>query len=150
MRPIKKTDWDMIAAASPVDKTASLVVSKSKDAPLNVNIPNHIQHWESPPIMTHFPPTSRVGIGAKRGRLTVVGFWKTVKSGRNNKRLVVCRCVCGRFEARVDKSMLKSGPDECLSCRKLHYVQKDEAWLRTSAGKEWSLTRATPLLKGAN
>jgi hypothetical protein len=141
---IRTTDWDAVLASAPNDATAATVTAKSTDAPLSVKLPDHIQHWESPPEMRPIPPLHKVQMGHKKGRFTVVGYWKAVK----DKKLYVCRCACGRYEPRREKSLLRTGHDECRECLKLHWVQDHAKWLLTAEGKQWSLTKAKPLIEG--
>jgi len=62
----------------------------------------------------------RTLVGAKIGRLTVVGMLNTSKS------ICVVRCCCGQYETRRPRAIRnpKNSVDACDRCRHLDYLRR--------------------------
>lgn len=121
---------DKLAASVPANRTAATVTQKSGD---NYAPPEAIfrdrEGWDDNPGTRPYPPHATRLDGHKSGRLTVIGFSRTVhpsKGKRGGARYLV-RCACGRYEERKLKALIRCGTDDdcCAICnhtKRLRYL----------------------------
>lgn len=130
-----------VAALSPVNKTAALVVSKGTHYEMNSK--RQVKEYVGPPQMVakHKLPKSAGFIdlaGKEKGRLKVLGLM-----AEDASKWVV-RCVCGTYTTRSAKSIksIDTNPnakyDACRECMHLAYRKREEIYRRT--GKDVNLS----------
>ena len=83
--------------------------------------------WDSKPQMPQVPPGVKNLIGAKAGKMTVVGFWSfpSPRAKSKGKRMLwVAACSCGTHEVRSSKAMTNplNISDRCFKCRYVEYM----------------------------
>lgn len=122
-----------VAALSPVNKTAALVVSKGVHYEMSCKI--QVPEYVGPPkiIPRHLLPSCPSFIdltGKQKGRLKVIGLMAEEKG-----RWVV-RCVCGTYTTRSAKSIksLETNPnakfDACRQCMHFVHMKREELYRR--------------------
>lgn len=130
-----------IAARSPINRTAALVVSRGVRYEMNSKITTPEYVGPPPIVPRHKHPNVPSFIdltGRKKGRLTVIGLMAEVKG-----RWVV-RCICGTYTTRSAKSIKSSDTnpnanyDACRECMHLAYRKREEIYRRT--GKDVNLS----------
>ena len=105
----------------PVDKSAALVVSKSKDHGSDFEKQNKITSMVPLPTMLWPYGPDHDLTGRRCGRFTVIGYsvWRPKSHQPNNTRWVV-RCACGRYQIMTTKAIKKAHPENaCVECYKL-------------------------------
>ena len=120
---MRTTNFDAIAAAAPLDRSASVVRDGSGDA-YEGKVPSWHEHWTAPPL-----PEGRFSgrnggddlTGVRFGRGMVVVRYH--RSHRNGAQWLV-RCPCGDYELRRSKAV-RSADDEhvCQACDWFRHVQ---------------------------
>ena len=134
--------YDRVASSAPLNRTAGTIIASVGVPDLEVSIPDHMAHFEAPPVMAAPPLALASLIGKAYGSLTVVGF---VKSGK--PACLVVRCRCNRYEMRKPKAVQRGSPDDhCLRCKHLNYVKrtsKRQAYFDRHG--HWPETRKAPL-----
>jgi hypothetical protein len=114
---MRTMNFDAIAAAAPLDRTASVVRDGSGDqwTPKNKDGRAHMDA----PALQHEAPHSGIGqqmLKAMRGhpfgRFTVIGL-AAVQNPKKGATWL-CRCVCGQYEHRKMKAI--RGPNAALEC----------------------------------
>lgn len=118
-----------IYTRAPIDRVAALVTSEGPDYSLT-------EFKSSNPFDSHLPYvllSCPYGVdnlkGEKWGRLEVIGFHSTRRSGKLKKVVSqkwVVRCACGIYSVRTSQAIKKkSNPDECCGrCEYLKIVRK--------------------------
>lgn len=130
-----------IAAYSPINRTAALVVSKGVHYEMNSKI--QVKEYVGPPLMVakNDMPKSSGFIdltGKQKGRLKVIGLMT-----EDISRWVV-RCVCGTYTTRSAKSIKSVEKnhnaiyDACRECMHVAYRKREEIYRRT--GKDVNLS----------
>lgn len=114
-----------IYTRSPVDRVAALVTSEGPDYSLSNYKPENTVDSVLPYVLLHCPKGVDNLIGEKWGRIEVIGFHSTRRTGKN-KTLAshkwVVRCACGMYSIRTHHAIKrKSNPDEC--CGKCNYLK---------------------------
>lgn len=123
-----------VAALSPVNKTAALVVSKGVHYEMNCEI--QVPEYVGPPKMTprHLLPKcpSFTDLtGWQKGRFKVIGMMA------EHKGRWVVRCACGTYTTRSSKSIksVEHNPnarfDACRQCMHFAQMKREEAYRRT-------------------
>lgn len=118
-----------IHSRKPIDRIAAKVVSNGPDYSLSEMKSSN--PWDSylPYVCLACPDKVDNLIGQKWGRITVIGFHGTRRSGQK-KAIVsqkwVVRCACGIYSVRTSQAIKrKSNPDECCGrCEYLNIVRK--------------------------
>jgi len=87
----------------------------------------HIECSDTPLLTAPIPATCANLTGIKFARFTVVGY-SHKKSGGTRAHVWVCRCLCGRYERRTERAVLKGkdADDKCLYCRELEFQRKED------------------------
>jgi hypothetical protein len=120
---MRTTNFDAIAAAAPLNRTASTVRDGSGDT-WEPTMKSGQKHWKAPPLPLEpfiAVPGSKWLIdltGRQVGRLTVVRYHG--RSGVSTPEpMWLVRCVCGDYELRRAKSIIKETENDpcCLICR---------------------------------
>lgn len=121
------SDWSRIAAAAPINRTAAVVTSGSRersDRPLPPK-DRWLSHAPPPTIPERYWPARHSGFedlcGRKLGRLTVVGYLG--KQNPKKKARWLVRCTCGDYEVR-SAAAIKAGHDQDDCCWGCHRVQR--------------------------
>lgn len=127
---IRTTNFDALAAATPLDRQASVIRDGSGDIWREPDMPSNWAHWKAPPPAEGKLPAGRPNYaGAIFGRLSVIRYHG--KSGLSNPQHVwLVRCSCGDYEVRREKSIAKAlaggvaaSPDFAHSCKVCEQVQ---------------------------
>lgn len=119
-----KSSFDAIAPLAPVNKTASLVTSVSKD---NFEFSNNGARKTfdvQPKLTTDLRKYKLLDLrGYKYGRMTVIGL-ADEQNLKKNSRWVV-RCSCGRYEHRKARAIRnpENARDCCVQCYRLQTEQ---------------------------
>lgn len=120
---MRTTNFDAIAAAAPLDRTASTVRDGSGDM-WEPTMKSGQKHWKAPPLPTEpfvAVPGSKWRIdlaGRQLGRLTVIRYHG--RSGVSTPEpMWLVRCVCGDYELRRAKSIINGTEANpcCLICQ---------------------------------
>lgn len=115
------TDFDRIAASSPLNAQAGASASKGTDYSFSTS---RMTFDVCPPLaddvailcMKASAPDMVDYTGKKLGRLTVVGLMKKPKDvAKGWPARWVCRCVCGSLVG-IKTAHLKAGMDRCDAC----------------------------------
>lgn len=121
---MRTTNFDALAASSPLDRNASIVRDGSGDL-WSAKIPEHHQHWKTPqPIQPRIPGNMPNYTGVDFGRLKVIGY-------HGDGRWLV-RCACGDYELRRTKAIRhrdrpQEQPDDeamCWECARVKILRK--------------------------
>jgi hypothetical protein len=127
-------NFDAVAAATPLDRTASTVRDGSGDL-WEAKFRGEQKHWKAPP-----PPEGALKAGMPDytgrtfGRLTVVRFHGF--SGQSTPVAVwLVRCACGDYEVRraktIGKALGGAVPQDhehsCMACRDVQLLQRRAA-----------------------
>jgi hypothetical protein len=119
--------WDKLVGRAPVNKGAGMIFSGGES--YEPKLPDTLVHSDVPlpikPIDREFlnNPQFVDMTGRKHGRLTVMGLYAANSLGQDRGRWVV-RCVCGRYELRLTKTIKKAAPsDMCGECRKVEQMR---------------------------
>lgn len=126
-----------VAALSPVNKTAALVVSKGEHYEMSSKI--KLKEYVGPPRMVakeDYPKSSGFIdlTGREKGRLKVIGLM-----AEENGRWVV-RCVCGTYTTRSARSIksIERNPnaayDACAEC--MHAIMRKRKEIYRLTGRE--------------
>ena len=133
----------VVMASEPINSTARVVLSQSKDnyeAELNIK---HFQSYECPPLRSVFAGGSREFtdmVGKKFGRFIVVGA--STKKPKRGHILWAVKCICGIYELRTTHSVknVNNFMDMCHRCRHEITIKKREYFITNghypSSGKE--------------
>lgn len=111
---------DRIISSVPINGTAARVVAKGSRY-IQKRVTNHL-HWDICPKLRQPLHGALDLTGVKFGKFVVVGllYFDRFKQKRkkNNPARWVCKCECGRFEARHAKTIKKdaSENDRCQEC----------------------------------
>lgn len=133
MSGFRTTNFDAVAAASPLNREASTIRDGSGD--LWDDEAKGQSHWKAPPEPTHkLAKGAPDYTGLRMGRLVVVRFHGL--SGKSTPRPVwLVRCVCGDYEVRRAESIGKWLAQEvhpfeepsCEVCRRVQVLQRRTA-----------------------
>jgi len=109
---------DKILTSVPVNGTAARVISKgSKYSKIR---DKNILHWDLCPKLSRPLNGSLNLTGVKFGSFEVIGLlhFDREKRAKNKPARWVCRCSCGRYEARLAKTIKASNSsgDSCQEC----------------------------------
>lgn len=114
------TDFDALASAVPVDRTAALVIAPGVhwDPKRPENWP--AKSYDAPPRVSRW--TQRTGdlTGTRYGRITVLGLLRAKK----HWSLWLVRCDCGAYEDRTAGSIANHGGRTCWRCDRLWRMQE--------------------------
>lgn len=119
------TNWDKLATHNrPVDRNTANAMKGGCGHDVTLKPVESRRHADVPFAMCE-PPTSAPNfIGARRDRLTVIGWLADPGTRQNHARWVV-RCDCGAYEARRSKAFRNlHAPDACSRCMKLDWVKR--------------------------
>lgn len=110
----------------PIDRTAAKVVSTGPDYSLSDYKPPNTVDSVLPYPLLNCPKDVENLLGEKWGRLEVIGFHSTRRTGRSKTHFAsnkwVVRCACGMYSIRTSQAIKrKSNPDEC--CGKCDYLK---------------------------
>ena len=124
----KTTQYDRIFSSSPLNEVAGRVTAQADE--VFESKKKIIQAHSDVPLPTKpFIANSKTPnlSGKSIGRLTVVGLSASGKSRPDSGALWVVRCVCGRYETRRTKSILKetNTHDSCDECRQTAFIQSE-------------------------
>lgn len=114
---MRTTNFDAIAAASPLDRQASVVRDGSGDT-FEGKVPEWHAHWKAPPLREgSFHPGAHgmdmTGVRFGRG-MVVVRYHKS--HNRGGAQWLV-KCSCGDYELRRTSAIRNSKPDHaCQAC----------------------------------
>ncbi|TDX21611.1 hypothetical protein DFO67_13521 [Modicisalibacter xianhensis] len=110
---------DYQTLGAPVDGTAGRVIGKGVNHEWKVD---GRYSWDTP--QPTIPPKSKAADyrGIRFGRMTVIGLLRDLSDRW------LCRCSCGRYEARKAKAIRnkRNNKDSCLQCRTLLERQRWE------------------------
>jgi hypothetical protein len=114
-----------VITSVPVDRTAENVIRKG----VSYEVPKRItqRHWDAPPQMKPVPKMVASKVGARFGRMVVVGYYgKTKRKGS----LWVVRCCCGEYETRHTSAICKASNDDdcCDKCRHVKYLRRTDTY----------------------
>lgn len=123
---VRTTNFDAIAAAAPLDRTASVIRDGSGDL-WEPSIPETFKRWFAPPVMK--PRAwllARSAVAAQLldrrfGRLVVLGVLD--EPGKTEKAAWVVRCDCSYYETRKAKTLLAGKATCCLVCYKVETLR---------------------------
>lgn len=104
----------------PIDKTAALVVSVSKNQGLEFTASQCVSSMVPLPTKQFPGPKEHDLTGRKVGRFTVIGcaLWRA--NGRVNTIRWVVKCSCGRYQMMRSKVVKYNHPDNmCQQCKKI-------------------------------
>lgn len=115
-----KNTWDAVLASTPLNSTAGRVTSRNRDEYNSVKKVVDAE-WDAPPQFVPFKPASQNVnlIGHRFGRLVVVGYLGGGKW--------CCRCACGTYVSRSQRSALNPANaeiDRCGQCRHTAFLQR--------------------------
>jgi hypothetical protein len=133
MARIRTMDFDAVAAAAPLDKTASVVRDSSGDLWDAKIHPSLGPHWKAPPEPIGKRPHGLPDLtGRAFGRFTVYRYYGKA-DGKNAEPKWIVRCQCGDYEARRTDSILKNtNPDACCwACEQVNVLRRRAAMPNT-------------------
>lgn len=131
-KELKENDLSILYSKSPIDKTAAKVTSKGPDYSLS----NYKPENEVDSVLPYPCLSCPIGVhdlkGEKWGRIQVIGFHSTRRSGRAKKVVSekwVVKCACGMYSIRTSQAIKrKSNPDECCGrCNYLKIIRKRQS-----------------------
>lgn len=139
---VRTTNFDALAAASPLDRQASVVRDGSGDH-WEAKISKTQLRWLAPPPMKVVSALTAPGqliakslIGKRVGRLVILGI---LNDGIERKSASwVVRCDCGYYEARKAKALReqRAGDDmACSACDKVNQLRELGRSQNTSASR---------------
>ena len=122
----------IVLSSEPINSTARVVLSQSKDnyeAELNIK---HFHSTECPPLRTVYAGGSREFtdmVNRKFGRFTVIGA--SIKKPKRGHILWACKCSCGVYEHRTTASVKNPNNfmDMCHRCRHEITIKKREFFI---------------------
>ena len=120
---------------TPINKTAALVMSKGVHYKPNKKVQTIESANPLPTVSLSIQNIKNPNFidctGKKIGRLTVIGLYKLGVGW-------VCRCDCGMYCVRRQKSILneKNTPERCEECRHLAYLKNSEHFRRTGKNSD--------------
>lgn len=135
---MRTTNFDAIAAAVPLDSTASVVRDSVSRDVWTASIPPDIQHWSAPPLPAK---TLRCDVedlsGRLVGRMRVVRFHGATANGKPGPLWLV-RCPCGDYEVRRTTTVLNNAnPDACcFVCTTVEKLRRQGASRPTKGSRE--------------
>lgn len=124
---------EKIGASKPVNKIAALVTSKGYTfEPERQTRPNGLPFWEHKPETNKVPANCPNLTGQRKGRFTVVGYYKSTKRAKGSPSTWVVRCDCGMYEVRSGSALRNpmNDKDRCYDCQKLYQLQRNEEYRR--------------------
>jgi len=112
----------------PINSTAARVIRSGY-----CHIPDMDQRqpiWDIPPETKQSPKGTIDMTGTKRGKMTIIGYYGSKKSGTNNYHQWIARCVCGRYEIRIAQKFRRrkdddSNPDCCQICQYIRRLKNN-------------------------
>ena len=122
----------IVLSSEPINNTARMVLSQSKDnyeAELKIS---HFHSTECPPLRTVYAGGSREFtdmVGKRFGRFTVIGA--SIKKPKRGHILWACKCSCGIYEHRTTHSVknINNFMDMCHRCRHEITIKKREYFI---------------------
>ncbi len=140
---MRTTNFDRLATSAPLNADAAIARDGVSSDHWEAKIGPTVNRWIAPPSMKAVGDLCPAGqqvaaelIGARFGRLRVLGIWDG-GSAKQNASWVV-RCDCGYYESRKAKS-LKTGVATCCSaCRALDNLRALGSSKNTAASREAS------------
>jgi hypothetical protein len=123
---MKTSDFYAVAPLAPVNSTAGRVASRGEHFVYKPKASTARSHAPLPCGPKPDTPQFVDLTGMKVGRLTVVGY--AVQTGENKSgSLWNVRCVCGFYEQRRRKALLKATSTSCSEC---HLVEQNRKLYR--------------------
>ncbi len=106
---------------TPVNREAAKMFAKGVSHDNGARIVR--KHWSAPPAMIPLPKLSPDLIGAKFGRMEVVGFLA------DSTKEYVVRCLCGDYETRRARAIRnpENFGDRCTVCQKDAHIKRHDA-----------------------
>lgn len=144
MTGIRTTNFDAVAASSPLDRQASVIRDGSGDLYDKPLAGVRVERWLAPPPLKPLSDHSAPGrvlvqafMGTRLGRVTVLGIWAGTNPRKNS--VWVCRCDCGYYEGLKMKSLNRLG--DAAACS--HCQQTDRLRAMASAPSTGSSRNAS-------
>lgn len=123
---MRTTNFDAIAAASPLNREASVVRDGSGDT-WEPSPPPSLHRWIAPPKLKaphQIRPEGREvlkkQLGRRYGRFVVLGIWA---DGPTKKATWVCRCDCGAYEGRKLGRLMSGEVTMCWTCERVERLR---------------------------
>lgn len=130
--------FDAVLASVPNGATAGRVASRGNHYEPNIDFGDKF-HGDAPPPMRKFDPGLAKNpefknlTGLKVGRLTVVGLARQVSE--THGALWVVRCVCGDYEYRRTRTLLKTKRPDMQMCHVCYDLQQKRLIYKTEGAR---------------
>lgn len=157
---MRTTNFDLLATAAPLDKTASVVRDGSGEH-WDPEVKHTYLHWTIRPPLRPIPDATRASpsfvdvTGLRKGRLVAYGLLDYAAAGlphaKGGKASWVCRCDCGEYEGRTYRALTNpvNSDDMCGKCAKLRSLQHHASRPNTSKRRDEDAKRLGRLVRRA-
>ena len=140
---MRTTNFDRLATSAPLNADAAIARDGVSNDHWEAKIGSTVNRWIAPPAMKPMSDMSDIGramcaelVGARFGRLRVLGIW--ADGNRKKGASWVVRCDCGYYEARKANSLRAGTATCCTACDRLDQLRAIGSSKNTAASREAS------------